>query len=105
MALEKETVKLWFGIGIGAGAALASPFVLPVLAAVGRPLFKAALSQSLLAVERAREGLARAGEALSDVVAEVKAEAAQRSAAQKQAFAAAAAGSGHDGGRARGEPN
>ena len=103
--IEKESARLWFGIGIGAGTALAVPWVLPVVAAIGRPLLKVLVSQSLVATERAREGLARLGEALSDVVAEVKAEAAERADAERQAITRSMGGVAAGEGGARGEPN
>jgi len=101
--IDKDAARVWLGVGIGAGAALAAPWLAPVLSAIARPLLKVVVSQSLLATERAREGLARAGEMLSDVVAEVRAEAAERSHSERQAIAQALGGGGET--SARGEPN
>ncbi|MFI5307862.1 MAG: DUF5132 domain-containing protein [Polyangiales bacterium] len=75
MALfDKENSRLLLGIGIGAASVLAAPFVLPVVAAVARPLVKELLKQGTLASIAARERLELAAETLADLVAEVRSE-------------------------------
>lgn len=56
---------------IGIGALVAVPLVLPVL----RPLAKTAIRGGIYVADTAREMLAEAGEQVSDLVAEVRAEA------------------------------
>lgn len=74
MALNKTTTRLLLGIGLGAGGVMLAPFVVPVAAAVLRPLVKSLLKQGFLAFETNRERLAVALEGLEDIVAEVKSE-------------------------------
>ncbi len=61
-------------VGIGIGAALLIPVVLPMLATVGRPVAKAAIKSGLILFEKGRETLAEVGEVFEDLVAEAKAE-------------------------------
>jgi hypothetical protein len=56
------------------GVALAAPIVLPAVAAVSRPLAKTLIRGYLTLSDMAKEFAAEAGEQISDLVAEVKAE-------------------------------
>ncbi len=56
------------------GVALAAPIVLPAVAAVSRPLAKTLIKGYLTLSDMAKEFAADAGEQISDLVAEVKAE-------------------------------
>jgi hypothetical protein len=97
MALfDKDARRVWLGIGIGAGALLSAPYVVPALRSIVRPVFKAALLESMLAFERGREAFAHAAEMFDDVIAEVRVELDDRLAARAEATAAApTTGDGH----------
>jgi hypothetical protein len=56
------------------GVVLAAPIVLPAVAAVSRPLAKTLIRGYLTLSDMAKEFSAGAGEQISDLVAEVKAE-------------------------------
>jgi hypothetical protein len=56
------------------GVALAAPIVLPAVAAVSRPLAKTLIKGYLTLSDMVKEFSAEAGEQISDLVAEVKAE-------------------------------
>ncbi|MEJ5330602.1 MAG: DUF5132 domain-containing protein [Desulfobaccales bacterium] len=56
------------------GVVLAAPIVLPAVAAVSRPLAKTLIKGYLALADTVKEYAAEAGEQLSDLVAEVKAE-------------------------------
>ena len=56
------------------GVALAAPIVLPAVAAVSRPLAKSLIRGYLVLADTVKEFAAKAGEQVSDLVAEVKAE-------------------------------
>ena len=56
------------------GVVLAAPIVLPAVAAVSRPLAKTLINGYLTLSDMAKEYAAEAGEQISDLVAEVKAE-------------------------------
>jgi hypothetical protein len=84
MALfNKEGRLVLFGVAIGVGGAAALPFVAPVVAAIARPLTKAALTQTLRALEVTREKVAHLAEGLEDILAEVRAEADAAAQARK----------------------
>lgn len=72
--LEKKTWTLLAGTTIGAGAVLAAPYLLPVLAAFGRRATKVTLKGAMIAYERGREQTGRMVEDVQDIVAEVRAE-------------------------------
>lgn len=59
---------------IGLGVAVAVPVVLPVVITVVRPLAKAAIKGGFTLVEKMTEFVAEAGEQVSDLYAEAKAE-------------------------------
>jgi hypothetical protein len=56
------------------GVAMAAPIVLPAVAAVSRPLAKSLIKGYLVLADTIKEFAAEAGEQVSDLVAEVKAE-------------------------------
>jgi hypothetical protein len=56
------------------GVALAAPIVLPAVAAVSRPLAKTLIRGYLTLSDMAKEFAAEAGDQISDLMAEVKAE-------------------------------
>lgn len=58
------------GVAIGVGIAAAGAFLLPAV----RPVARAVVKTGILCFEKGREMAAEAGEALEDIVAEVKAE-------------------------------
>ena len=66
---------------IGIGVAVAVPVVLPVVATAIRPLAKAAIKGSFALVAKITEFAAEAGEQISDLYAEAKAEHAAGAAA------------------------
>lgn len=83
MALfSKEYRYLMAGLGIGYGAGLATPHLLPVVPGMARPLAKATLKAGLVGIERGRELLAHLREELEDVVAEVREELAEHAEAE-----------------------
>lgn len=59
---------------IGVGVALAAPIVLPAAAAGLRPVTKTLIKGGLYVVDSVKELMAEAGEQLSDLVAEARAE-------------------------------
>jgi hypothetical protein len=59
---------------IGIGVAMVAPAVIPAVASGLRPLAKALVRGGLTLYDAAREGVAEAGEQLSDLVAETRAE-------------------------------
>jgi len=63
------------------GVALAAPIVLPAVAAVSRPLAKTLIKGYLALADTIKEYAAEAGEQISDLVAECKAERASELAA------------------------
>lgn len=67
------------------GVAMAAPIILPAVAALSRPLAKSLIRGYLVLADTVKEFAAEAGEQVSDLMAEVKAE-------QGHEVAAAAAG-------------
>jgi hypothetical protein len=59
---------------VGLGVAMVAPTVLPALASGLRPLAKALVKGGVTLYDAAREGVAEAGEQLSDLLAETRAE-------------------------------
>jgi uncharacterized protein DUF5132 len=62
------------GLLVGVGVALAAPILLPAAATGARPLAKALIKGALVVGDSVKEVVAEAGEQLSDLVAEVRAE-------------------------------
>ncbi len=81
MALLENGLKgnVVTGLAIGIGAAILTPVIIPLVAAIAKPLAKATIKGGLLLYERGREVVAEAGEVVEDLVAEVKSEMAQAS--------------------------
>lgn len=68
------------------GVALAAPIVLPAVASVSRPLAKTLIKGYLALADTVKEYAAEAGETISDLMAECKAEhVADQAAAEKAA--------------------
>jgi hypothetical protein len=67
------------------GVALAAPLVLPAVAAVSRPLAKTLIKGYLALADTVKEYAAEAGETISDLMAECKAEHAAGLAAAEKA--------------------
>jgi len=67
------------------GVALAAPIVLPAVAAVSRPLAKTLIKGYLALADTVKEYAAEAGENISDLMAECKAEHAAELAAGEKA--------------------
>ncbi len=67
------TKRLLQGIGVGFLATLSSPSILPIAAAILRPLVKSLPKQGFLVVEAGREHVAQALEGLEDTLTEVRA--------------------------------
>jgi hypothetical protein len=84
MGLFDNGGRVWLGIGLGAGAVVSAPYLLPVVGAITRPLLKVLLLQSALAFERGREVFAQLAESLEDLVAEVRTEVDEKLAARAE---------------------
>lgn len=65
------------GVLIGLAVAALTPLMMPVLAAVAKPLARAAIKTGIIAYEKGREVLAEVGEVIEDLVAEAHAELAE----------------------------
>jgi Protein of unknown function (DUF5132) len=63
---------------LGLGLAIVAPAVVPTLASGLRPIAKALVKGGMTLFEAAREGVAEAGEEISDLVAESRAEIRKR---------------------------
>ncbi len=75
MALLEDGLKgMMPNVLIGVGIALAAPILLPATAAGIRPLAKTLVKGYLAVADSAKEMFAEAGEQLSDLVAEARAE-------------------------------
>jgi len=85
MATSERTKGMLTGIAIGVGAAILVKVFGKPLKEAARPLTKAGMRSMLEAREKGEELLAEAGESLSDIVAEVRAE---RAAAHAETLAA-----------------
>jgi len=87
MALLDNGLKVSTGVAVGLGAILLAPTVLPIIAAVARPLVKATIKGGIILYERGKELIAETAEVLEDLAAEAKAELAQ---AHEEAMSAVA---------------
>lgn len=76
MDIVKSNIVI--GIGAALAATMLAPVLLPVVASVGRPFAKALVKGGLLFYEKSREAVAVAGEAMEDLIAEVRADEVQR---------------------------
>lgn len=62
------------GLTAGVAATLLAPVLVPAVAMAARPLAKSLIKGGVLLYEKGREGLARAGEEMEDMIAEVHSE-------------------------------
>jgi hypothetical protein len=69
---ERLEGKGWLGVGIG--ALILAPMVIPAVARGLRPVAKEAIKGYLVLSDRAREMLAEGGEQIQDLVAEARSE-------------------------------
>lgn len=82
MALFDDGITGWVpSVLIGVGVALAAPILLPAVVTGVRPLAKVVIKGYLAVADTVKEVVAEAGEQLSDLVAEAKAEYAAGAAA------------------------
>ncbi|MEJ2070237.1 MAG: DUF5132 domain-containing protein [Syntrophobacterales bacterium] len=61
-------------LAVGIGVALVAPVILPAVASIFRPLVKGAVRGGLTVADSVKEFTASAGEQMSDLYAEAKAE-------------------------------
>ncbi|HEV3104649.1 MAG TPA: DUF5132 domain-containing protein [Trinickia sp.] len=62
------------GLVVGVGAIVVAPILLPVVAAVSRPLAKSTIKTGVILFEKGREAAAEMTEVFEDLVAEARAE-------------------------------
>jgi hypothetical protein len=62
------------GLAIGIGGLILAPIVVPVVVAIVKPLAKVAVRGGVALYKMGRDAASEAGEAVSDMVAEAKAE-------------------------------
>lgn len=72
------------GVAVGLGAVLLAPVLIPVVAGIGKPLFKGIVKGGIFLYEKTKGALAEVGEGLEDLVAEARAELAEQ---QQEAIA------------------
>src|SRR5262245_19930509 len=77
MAILEDLTKGPVPVLLGLGVAMAAPAVIPALAGGLRPLAKVLVRGGITLYDAAREGVAEAGEQISDLIAETRAEMAQ----------------------------
>ncbi len=77
------------GIGAAVAATMLAPVLIPVLSNMGRPLAKSLIKGGMLFYEKSREAVAVAGEAMEDLIAEVRQDQAVNGAAASAPKAAA----------------
>jgi hypothetical protein len=85
--LKGESAK---GLAIGIGAAILVPVILPAVAALARPVARAAIKTGILVYEKTREAVAEMGEVVEDLVAEARADLEQGQSTQMTAAVAGA---------------
>jgi hypothetical protein len=75
MSLFEDLLKgSWGPALVGVGVALVAPTVLPAVGAALRPLAKGAIRGGVLLYDAVKETIAEAGEQVTDMVEEVRAE-------------------------------
>jgi hypothetical protein len=74
MGLLDNGFRLGTGLAIGLGAIFLAPVVIPVVAAVAKPLVKAGIKGGLMLIEKSKEFVAETQEVIEDLAAEAKAE-------------------------------
>jgi hypothetical protein len=89
MALFDNGFRVGTGFAIGLGAIILAPVLIPVVAAVAKPLVKAGIKGGLMLFEKGKEVIAETQEMIEDLTAEVKAELHQQHAAAASNVAAA----------------
>ncbi|MEX3789242.1 DUF5132 domain-containing protein [Paraburkholderia sp. BR14374] len=62
------------GLAVGVGAIVLAPVVLPVVAALSRPIAKSAMKTGVVLFEKGREAAAEMREVFEDLVAEARTE-------------------------------
>jgi len=62
------------GLAIGIGGLILAPIVVPALVGIVKPLLRVAVRGGVTLYEKGRDAASEAGEAVSDLVAEVKSE-------------------------------
>lgn len=77
MAFWNNGIKLGTGLAIGVGALILAPTVVPAVAAILKPLAKAAIKSGFIVYEKGKEVLAETREVLEDLAAEARAELSQ----------------------------
>jgi Protein of unknown function (DUF5132) len=75
MGLFEDALKgSWGAALVGVGVAWVAPTVLPAVGAALRPLAKGAITGGVMLYDTVKETIAEAGEQVSDMVGEVRAE-------------------------------
>lgn len=69
--LQAESAK---GLAIGLGAAVLVPVILPAVAALARPIARAAIKTGIIVYEKGREAVAEMSEVVEDLIAEARAD-------------------------------
>lgn len=77
MAFWNNGIKLGTGLAIGVGALILAPTVVPAVAAILKPLAKAAIKSGFIVYEKGKEVLAETREVFEDLAAEARAELSQ----------------------------
>jgi hypothetical protein len=74
MGLLDNGFKAGAGLAIGVGALMVAPAVVPIMAAVVKPLVKASIKSGLMFVEKTIEVIAETKELVEDLTAEARSE-------------------------------
>jgi len=74
MALFDNGLRIGTPVLIGIGALILAPVIIPVVGSAVKPLAKATIKSGLVVIQKGRELISEAAEALEDIAAEVKAE-------------------------------
>jgi hypothetical protein len=87
MAIIEDMLEgnLGTGLVVGVGALILGPVVTPLISGVAKPLMKTMVKGGIVAYDTAREYLAEAGEFMSDIAAEARAELAAAGVAETRA--------------------
>lgn len=68
------------GLAVGLGAVLLAPVLIPFVAGIGKPVAKAAIKGGIALFEKTKGAFAEVGESVEDLVAEARAEMAEKQA-------------------------
>jgi ethanolamine transporter EutH len=82
MAGIENGFKIGAGIGVGIGMFVLAPVLSPILSSAVKPVAKAVIKQGMVVYGKGREVMAESYELVEDLVAEAKAELAEKTAAQ-----------------------